>query len=67
MKFHPVTSARALSACGNYELRAARNIDGRAFYNGWHVPTDKHIEASYDKELVKAACMAHSAKLLEVA
>lgn len=58
--FHKVTSTRALSDCGDYELRAAKNSDGRPFYNGWHVPIDKHIEASYDKEYVKAACQRHS-------
>lgn len=62
MNFRRLNRDRALSECGNYELRAAKSEHG-AFYNAWHLPTDKHIDASYSSELVKRSCREHAAKL----
>lgn len=50
----------AVSQCGEYEIRIAHTADGKAFHNAWHLPTEKHIDASYDRETVKAACVRHS-------
>jgi hypothetical protein len=51
----------AISECGNYEIRMSLTKEGgKEFCNAWHVPTDKHIEASFDREAVKAACIRHS-------
>lgn len=42
-----------------YFIRWAENAQG-SFFNAW-APNGKHIEASYDKEKVKAACDRHFA------
>lgn len=63
MKFRRKTSTVAVSECGQYEIRMARTVDGRVFHNAWHVPTEKHIEASFDRAVVKRACEAHAKKV----
>ena len=56
----------AISSCGAYEIRMSLTKEGgKIFFNGWHVPTDKHIEASFDREIVKAACAGHAQRLQE--
>jgi hypothetical protein len=60
----------AVSACGRYEIRAAAVNElesARKFYNAWRVADGKHIEASFDKKLVIAACVSDAAKMLEAA
>lgn len=62
MKFKAFNPNRALSACGNYEIRGAMTNESRKFYNAWHVPTGTHIEASFEKAKVISACDAHALK-----
>lgn len=63
MKFKTVKQNVAQSDCGRYEIRAA-SLDGTArakkFYNAWFIPDGKHIDASFDKKLVIAACITHA-------
>jgi hypothetical protein len=63
MKWKKLSSVTAISECGRYEVRIARLSTGKPFYNAWHIPTNKHIEASFDKAIVKAACEAHAEKV----
>lgn len=62
MNFRRLNRTHALSDCGNYEIRIARGAEGRPFHNAWHIPSGKHIDASYDREHVKRACREHAEK-----
>lgn len=63
MKFNSVSPSMAVSACGNYEIRLSATATGKTFYNAWHTPTDKHVDAGFLKTNVKAACQAHADKV----
>lgn len=60
MKFHPVTTVLDQSDDGAYEIRTSELPSRVRYFNGWHVPTDAHIDAGFEKEAVKRACQAHS-------
>lgn len=53
----------AMSNTG-YLIRWATNTQG-TFFNAW-APSGKHVEASYDKAKVKAACDEHFSKAQKV-
>ncbi len=44
-----------------YLISYARGPNGRVWYNAY-APSGRHIDAGYDKEIVKAMCEAHREK-----
>ena len=60
MTFHRRTRTEAVSDCGRYVIRGARDGKGRVFYNGWYEPANKHLEADWDKDVVIDACKRHA-------
>lgn len=66
MRFKPISASIERSVCGNYEIRSAvtNNTEkGRSFFNGWHIPSGKHVSAGFRKDDVRTACDEHARKL----
>lgn len=62
MKWKKVSSVTAVSDCGRYEVRISVTTTGKQFFNAWRTSDGKHIEASFQKRLVKEACEKDAAK-----
>lgn len=60
MTFHRRTSTEAVSDCGRYVIRWAKDGKGRRYFNGWLESANKHIAADWNKDAVIAACERHA-------
>ncbi len=67
MKFIRQSSVTAISECGRFEVRAARNLSGKPFYNAYDLRTDKHVGASFNMTQVSEECERYLARQVSAA
>lgn len=61
MKWRKSGEYIAVSDCGTYEVRKSVDKFRGEFFNAWHLPTGKHVEASHQRRIVAEACRMHAA------
>ena len=66
MNWHITSRASETSDCGCYEIKHSRDPHRGDFYNAWHVPTGKHVDADRQREVVRKSCERHAAKQLDL-